>query len=100
MVHIVDKGKDRHQKVGKTRSEQERNLRKEWGHTITDEQLDKLEFQERKIEKRTGSKKNFVRGHIIDTVDEKPLDHKPWTDWYPYSTPSFRSNYEGIKWNN
>ena len=58
----------KHDSFGKTRSEQEKNMRKEWGSTMTDGQLDKLKYHERKIKEATGSKKNFVRGHIIDEV--------------------------------
>jgi hypothetical protein len=53
---------------GKTRSEQEKNLRKEWGPTMTDAQLDKLKYAERKIKERSGSDKNFIRGQDIDNV--------------------------------
>jgi len=53
---------------GKTRSEHEANLRKEWGGTITDEQLDRLKYLERKIKDKTGSTKNFIRGQDIDLV--------------------------------
>jgi hypothetical protein len=55
-------------KFGKTRSEQEENMRKEWGHTMTDEQLDKLKYIERKIKEKTGQEKNFIRGQDIDKV--------------------------------
>ena len=57
-----------HDKFGKTRSQQEENLRKEWGSTITDEQLDKLKYAERKVKERTGSIKNFFTGTEIDDV--------------------------------
>ena len=65
-MHIIIKGK--HDHFGKTRSEQEENMRKEWGQTMTDEQLDKLKFAERKIKDRTGQKKNFLTGIDIDKV--------------------------------
>ena len=55
-------------KFGKTRSEHEENLRKEWGKTMSDEQLDKLKFLERKHTERTGSEKNFVTCIDIDKV--------------------------------
>ena len=58
----------RHDSFGKTRSEHEENLRKEWGRTMTDGQLDKLKYMERKYRERTGSKKNFFRGNDIDRV--------------------------------
>ena len=65
-MHIIIKGK--HDHFGKTRSEQETNMRKEWGSTISGEQLDKLKFLERKAKKETGSTKNFFRGQDIDTI--------------------------------
>ena len=60
--------RDRHDHFGKTRSEQEKNMRKEWGSTMTDEQLDKLKYAEKKVIKETGSKKNFITGIDIDKV--------------------------------
>jgi len=67
-MEIIIKGKDEHHKFGKTRSEQEENMRKEWGMTMTDEQLDKLKFLERKKKELDGSTKNFFPGHYIDEV--------------------------------
>ena len=55
-------------KFGKTRSEQEENLRKEWGSTMNDSQLDKLKFIEKKVKEKTGSTKNFFPGHHIDEI--------------------------------
>ena len=55
-------------KMGRTRSQMEEQLRKEWGPTITDEQLDKLKFLEKKVDEATGSKDNFVRAGLIDKV--------------------------------
>lgn len=57
MANIIIKGRNT---IGKTRSEQEVNLRKEWGGTMTDENLDKLKFIEKKLKEETGSTKNFV----------------------------------------
>ncbi len=69
MANIITRGEGHdHDKFGKTRSEHEENMRKEWGHTMTDEQLDKLKFLERKAKAKTGSEKNFVRGQDIDKV--------------------------------
>ena len=65
-MYIIIKGK--HDHFGKTRSEQEENMRKEWGHTMTDEQLDKLKFGERKVKEKTGQKKNFITGIEIDKI--------------------------------
>jgi len=55
-------------RLGKTRSEHEENLRKEWGKTMTDEQLDKLKYVERKVREKTGREKIFIRGQDIDKV--------------------------------
>ncbi len=68
MANIIIKGKNSQHKFGRTRSEQETNMRKEWGHTMTDEQLDKLKFLEKKRKNYDGSTKNFVRGQDIDGV--------------------------------
>ena len=65
-MHIIVRGK--HDHFGRTRSEQEKNMRKEWGSTMTDEQLDKLKYAERKVKENSGSKKNFVRGQDIDKI--------------------------------
>ena len=65
-MEIIIKG--RHDHFGKTRSEHEKNLRKEWGSTMTDEQLDKLKYLERKIKDKSGQTKNFIRGQDIDRV--------------------------------
>lgn len=62
---IIPKGDS----LGKTRSEQEENLKKEWGSgTMSEEKLDKLKFLERKIKDETGSSKNFIGQHDIDLV--------------------------------
>ena len=69
-LQIIIRGgeKERH-KLGKTRSEQEENLRKEWGPTMDDGQLDKLKFLERKRKEHDGSIRNFIPGHQIDNYD-------------------------------
>ena len=63
-VHI----RKEHDSLGKTRSEQETNIRKEWGSTMSDEQLDKLKFLEKKKKEHDGSSKNFYPGQFIDEV--------------------------------
>lgn len=65
-MHIIIK--DKHDHFGKTRSEQETNMRKEWGHTMTDEQLDKLKYIEKKAKDITGSSKSFTRLNEVDLV--------------------------------
>ena len=47
---IIPKGDS----YGKTRSEQEENLRKDWGGSMNEEQLDKLKFMERKRKEKFG----------------------------------------------
>jgi len=64
-LQIIIRGKS---SFGRTRSEQEQNLRKEWGSTITDAQLDKLKFLERKAKERTGTTKNFIKAVDLDNV--------------------------------
>lgn len=65
MANIIIKKPDI---LGKTRSEQEENMRKEWGGTISDAQLDKLKWLEKKRKEHDGSSKNFIGGHEIDKV--------------------------------
>jgi hypothetical protein len=64
-MYFIIKGK--HDHFGKTRSEQETNMRKEWGGTMTDGQLDKLKYLEKKTKSATGMSKNF--GTLIE-VDQ------------------------------
>jgi len=52
---------------GKTRSEQEKNLRKEWGRTLSDEQLSKLKF----LEKKTGIRQGSFSQPVINKVDRR-----------------------------
>ena len=65
-MEIIIRGK--HDHFGKTRSEQETNMRKEWGSTLTDEQLDKIKFLEKKAKDETGSKKNLFTPIDADKV--------------------------------
>lgn len=67
ILAIQAEGKD-HDKFGKTRSEQEENMRKEWGRTMSDEQLDKLKYLERKQKERLGIKKQFIKMENVDMV--------------------------------
>ena len=65
MANIIIKGKTN---MGKTRSEQEENLRKDWGSTMNDEQLSKLKHAEKKAKEQMGSKENFFRLVDVDKV--------------------------------
>jgi len=64
-MYIIIKGKT---KIGKTHSEQEENLRKEWGGTMTDAQLDKMKYVEKLAKARTGTTENFAQVINLDKV--------------------------------
>ena len=67
MVEIIIR--KRKSNFGKSRSEQEKNLRKEgWGTSLTEEQIDKCAFLERKIKEKHGLKKTHINATIIDKV--------------------------------
>lgn len=54
------------------RSGQEERLRGEgWGGTLTDEQVDKLKYAERKIKEYTGAETPFVRQAVLDDIGEE-----------------------------
>ena len=57
--------KDKPYRLGKTRSEQEENLRKEDMRTMTDGELDKLKF----VEKKHGNSRSFFDKHEINDSD-------------------------------
>jgi hypothetical protein len=61
-MHIIIKGKA---KFGLTRSEQESNLRKEGMRSLSDEQLDKCRFIEKKYREATGSAQNFINQNVL-----------------------------------
>lgn len=61
-IEIIIKNKP--YRLGKTRSEQEKNLRKEGMVTITDEQLDKCKYLERK----SGFSRSFFDQSEIDKI--------------------------------
>ena len=60
-MEIIIRGKN---KFGRNRSEREENLRKEWGQTMTDEQLDKVKWLEKKVKEGNGSETTHI--HPID----------------------------------
>jgi hypothetical protein len=96
MANIIIKGG--HDKFGKTRSEHEENMRKEWGHTMNDEQLDKLKFMERKTKDANGSKKNFATGIEIDQVDRVGRRDKMNEIISSPASNKYRAGYAKIKW--
>ena len=62
MANIIIKGKT---KFGYTRSEQEHNLRREGMSSLSDEQLDRCKFLEKKFRAETGGKESFVGQHVV-----------------------------------
>ena len=62
MANIIIKNKT---KFGYTRSEQEQNLRREGMRSLSDEQLDRCKFLEKKFKDQTGAKESHVGQHII-----------------------------------
>lgn len=66
MVEIIIKWKPTH---GKCRSEIEKNLRKEgWGSSLTEEQIDKCAYLERKAKKEHGLTESAMRTTNINRV--------------------------------
>ena len=53
---------------GKTRSEREKNLNSEGMYSLTEEQLDKCKYLEKKVEEKTGAKKTNLSHYHIDKV--------------------------------
>lgn len=66
MANIIIKGKHN---LGKTRSEQEENIRKEWGPTLKDDELDKIKFLEKKTKEKSGSTRNFLHPTDADKLE-------------------------------
>lgn len=72
MANIIIK---RHDRYGRTRSEQEENLRKDGMRSLSDAQLDRLKYEERKLKEATGSTKNFLGQDQINAPhDAAPED--------------------------
>jgi len=61
-MEIIIRGKSR---FGRTRSEHEQNLRKEGMSSLSDEQLDRVKFLEKRVKNEQGSKENFIGQHIV-----------------------------------
>jgi len=62
MANIIIKGKA---KFGRTRSEQETNLRKEGMRSLSDEQLDRVKFLEKRVKNEQGSTENYIGQHVV-----------------------------------
>lgn len=61
-MYFIIKGKT---KFGRTRSEQEQNLRREGMRSLSDEQLDRVKFLEKRVKNEQGSTENFVGQHVV-----------------------------------
>ena len=70
-MYFIIKGKA---KFGRTRSEQEENLRKEGMKSLSDEQFDHMKFVEKKLKDETGSTDNFVRQHAVRGKNDITFD--------------------------
>ena len=66
MANIIIKGKT---KMGRTRSQIEENLRKEWGPTITDGQLHRIKHIEKCAKKEFGNEDNFISAGDADKLE-------------------------------
>lgn len=64
-LQIIIRGKTTY---GKTRSEQESNLRKEGFKGMSDENYEKCKWAEKKIKETHGSTENFLRQTDLSTV--------------------------------
>jgi len=58
--------KDKPYRYGKRRSEQEENLRKDGMKTMSEGQLDRLKY----VEKKAGTERSFFGKEVIDKYDE------------------------------
>lgn len=86
---------------GKTRSEQEENMRKDWGYTMTDTQLDRLKFIEKRKKGIDGSAKNFITGIEIDEFDRMDKVDRRDERGHIFSAAfsrQGRENYDKIDW--
>lgn len=54
--------------IGKTRSEQEKNLNSEGWFSLNEEQIDKCRHLEKKLKDEHGSRENFINQFFIDKV--------------------------------
>jgi hypothetical protein len=87
---------------GRTRSEQEKNLRSEGYNSLTDEQLDKSGYIEKKLRDITGSKNNFLSQADIDKFDDTipgSINIGVQSGWNKKSQKFF-DNFDAIDWDN
>lgn len=61
-MYIIVKGQTQ---FGKTRSEREENLRREGMRSLSDEQLDRVKYLERKVAETTGCKDSNIPQNIV-----------------------------------
>jgi hypothetical protein len=80
---------------GSTRSEQEKNLRSEGYRSLTDGQLDKCDYMERKLRDATGSSNNCISQADLDGFSG--IDIGVCEGWNRKSQ-KFMNNFDEIKW--
>ena len=61
-MEIIIKGRA---KFGRTRSEQEHNLRRVGMRSLSDEQFDRVKFLEKRVKNEQGSKENYIGQHVV-----------------------------------
>lgn len=62
MANIIIKDKT---KFGYTRSEQEQNLRREGMRSLSDEQLDRVKFLEKRLKNEQGMRESQIGQHVV-----------------------------------
>lgn len=62
MANIIIKSKT---KFGYTRSEQEDNLRREGMRSLSDEQLDRVKFLEKRLKNEQGMRESQIGQHVV-----------------------------------
>jgi len=90
--------KDKSGQLGRTRSEHEANLRKEWGTTMSDEDYDKCKYMERRAKDIDGSAQSFIPGHVASVADKLPNTFSENWNTGKGVESLYARNYENIKW--
>jgi hypothetical protein len=62
LANIIIKDKT---KFGYTRSEQEQNLRREGMRSLSDEQLDRVKFLEKRLKNEQGMRESQIGQHVV-----------------------------------
>lgn len=65
---LIITSKTNRKTLGRTRSEQEKNLNKDGWYSLSEEKLDKCKYAEKRARKELGSSENFMSQMVIDRV--------------------------------